>query len=205
VGSTRVVVNLWFRFGTVAANFMVVNLLWMICSLPIVTILPSFAALFGTVRQWRGTGEGGVLGVYFRQWRLHARQSYLAGGPIVVVGLCLAYESAYYASRHDPVSVLMMAMVVCAGFLLVTTWSCLWTLMAAQVTPTVDLLHLAFRYGLRLAPRTLLVVVPVWVIAVGLSYVLPLVLFVGIIPIAVWFHELWIGRGIERLNARLMS
>ncbi len=62
-----------------ATDFFLLNLLWLLACVPVVTIFPSTAAMFGVVRDWARGKEAGVFGVFVLRFRQNFRQSLAVG------------------------------------------------------------------------------------------------------------------------------
>ena len=62
-----------------ATDFFLLNLLWLVACVPVVTIFPSTAAMFGVVRDWVRGKETGVFGVFVLRFRQNFRQSLAVG------------------------------------------------------------------------------------------------------------------------------
>lgn len=199
------IVGAWFRIGTVVANVLVLNLIWIACSLPVVTILPSFAALFGTIHHWSETGEEAVFSTYFQQWRRHARRSYTVGLPLLAMTIILAFESGFYFRQHDVMSILMLALVISCSFLVLSTAVYLWPLMVSVDCSVPTLWRTAFVHGVRFSPRSLVTVLPVWLLAVVLVLWAPVALFIGVIPLSVWLTYLSVHKVIIHVKEGAIS
>ncbi|WP_084040568.1 DUF624 domain-containing protein [Gracilibacillus boraciitolerans] len=62
--------NIFFRILDIFAHFVLLNALWIICCVPIVTIFPSTTALFGVVRKWHTDGHDvGCIRLFFSLFR----------------------------------------------------------------------------------------------------------------------------------------
>lgn len=179
-------VSVWFRAGSLAANFLVVNLLWMVCSLPLITLLPSTAALFGTMRQWSDTGEEAIFGTYFREWRANCLRSYVVGLPSVAIAIILTLEFLFYYHQHGTMSLLMLALVCSCILLFLLTSVYLWPLLVSCDSSARSLWSTAFVYGLRFCKLSFATVLPVWFLASVLILWSPALLFTAVIPICVW-------------------
>jgi len=66
----------WFESAT---DFFLLNLLWLLACVPVVTIFPSTAAMFGVVRDWARGREAGVFGAFVLRFRQNFRQSLAVG------------------------------------------------------------------------------------------------------------------------------
>ncbi|MGH2543832.1 MAG: YesL family protein [Ardenticatenaceae bacterium] len=68
-----------YRVMEVFTNFFLLNLLWLAACLPIVTIFPATAALFGVVREWVRRGQSGFFQPFVRYFKENFRQSLWIG------------------------------------------------------------------------------------------------------------------------------
>src|SRR4051812_46273874 len=57
------------------SNVFVLNLIWLLCCLPIITIFPATAAMFGVVRQWVTHKDSSVVSPFFRYFKENLKQS----------------------------------------------------------------------------------------------------------------------------------
>jgi uncharacterized membrane protein YesL len=81
-----------YRAGDTLANLLLLNLIWLVLCLPVVTAFPSTAAMFGVVRGWvRGTDDGTVE-PFFRHFKANFGQSLLIEVIWVPVGLLLVLD-----------------------------------------------------------------------------------------------------------------
>src|ERR671917_1135907 len=68
-----------YQWLETATDFFLLNLLWLVACLPVVTIFPSTAAMFGVVRDWTRGRETGVFGAFVLRFRQNLRQSLAVG------------------------------------------------------------------------------------------------------------------------------
>ncbi|MEH7438084.1 DUF624 domain-containing protein [Neobacillus drentensis] len=80
--------KLYNRLNTIV-DFIILNLLWVLMCLPIVTIFPATAALFGVVRKWNMKEEPPILKTYFQLFKDNFFQSMLIGFIWAFVGASL--------------------------------------------------------------------------------------------------------------------
>jgi len=78
-----------YRWLEVATDFFLLNLMWLAACLPIVTIFPSTAAMFGVVRDWVRKKEGGLARMFITRFRENFAQSLLVGTLWTVFGVAL--------------------------------------------------------------------------------------------------------------------
>ncbi|MRX73268.1 DUF624 domain-containing protein [Bacillus lacus] len=72
--------NVFYHILHVFTSFFLLNLLWFLCCLPVVTIFPATAAMFGTARVWIKSGiDTGVVKVFFSEFRMNVKKSMILG------------------------------------------------------------------------------------------------------------------------------
>lgn len=60
-------------------NAFLLNALWLVMCLPILTIFPATTAMFGVVREWQKHKDIRVISAYFRHFKGNFKQSFLLG------------------------------------------------------------------------------------------------------------------------------
>jgi len=78
-----------YRWLEVATDFFLLNLMWLVACLPVVTIFPSTAAMFGVVRDWARGKEGSLTRTFITRFRENLGQSLLVGAIWTVFGVAL--------------------------------------------------------------------------------------------------------------------
>ncbi|WP_332631833.1 YesL family protein [Halalkalibacter flavus] len=57
-----------YRIVEVSVNFFLLNLLWLLACLPVITFFPSTIAMFGVIRDWHMKKEVGVMQPFFQHF-----------------------------------------------------------------------------------------------------------------------------------------
>ncbi|MEH7011570.1 DUF624 domain-containing protein [Neobacillus niacini] len=60
-------------------NAFLLNLLWLVLCLPILTIFPATTAMFGVVREWKKQNDIRIFSAFFRLFKENFKQSFLLG------------------------------------------------------------------------------------------------------------------------------
>ena len=81
-----------YRWLEVATDFFLLNLMWLVACLPVVTIFPSTAAMFGVVRDWVRKKEGSLTRTFVARFRENFGQSLLIGVIWTVFGVALVLD-----------------------------------------------------------------------------------------------------------------
>lgn len=74
------------------SNMFLLNMLWLIFCLPIITIFPATAAMFGVVRQWINHKETGVFQTFLRCFKENFKQSFLIQLVWVLLAVSLVFD-----------------------------------------------------------------------------------------------------------------
>ncbi|MEK3889730.1 YesL family protein [Bacillus sp. FSL K6-3431] len=82
----------FYRFLERFTNFILLNLLWIIMCIPIITIFPATAAMFGVVRQWVQKKDDGVFRNFFSFFKENFLQSFLIGIVWMILAFILYYN-----------------------------------------------------------------------------------------------------------------
>jgi hypothetical protein len=73
------------------SNFFLLNLLWLVMCLPIITIFPATAAMYGVVRQWIIHKDPSIFRPFFHYFKENFKQSIL-----IEIDFCSKYYSTHY-------------------------------------------------------------------------------------------------------------
>jgi len=90
----------FYRWLEVFSNLLL-NLLWLLACLPIVTVYPATAAMFGVVRDWVSKKEdNGLLRTFLRHLKENLKQSFMIGVLWTLFGAALLLD--YYLVDQMP-------------------------------------------------------------------------------------------------------
>ncbi|MEH7275121.1 YesL family protein, partial [Neobacillus vireti] len=102
---------------------MYLNILFILSCIPIITIFPAIAALFGVVRKWRITKEVAVFSQFKEMFIENWKQSYLIGivytviGAFLILDLLLLQQMDVSYKMYIQVAVLFVSFIVGLSFL----------------------------------------------------------------------------------------
>lgn len=104
------------KLGTVT-NLVILNVLWLICCIPVVTVGAATAALYQTVFQYLTDGSDAVFLPFFQAFRQNFKQATLLWLPLAVLAAVLTVDGFYlFANGHG---ILLAFVVVAAAFILI--------------------------------------------------------------------------------------
>lgn len=107
------------------SNLVILNLLWILMCLPIITIFPATIAMFGVIRQWiNKEDDRGLTQSFFYLFKQNFRQGLLVGVIILLFGTLIAVNFSLALQLENP---LKMMYVVFLSFLsLLYTFTCIY-------------------------------------------------------------------------------
>lgn len=166
------------------SRIIVVNLLWLICSIPLITIPPALLALYVTVQTFPNQDEH-LFALFFRIGKNLFWRSYVFVMPVIVILVGAYAELTFYTSRpnQNTITVMMTGMVV--GFLLIFSLYLVYFLPIASRT-NVSLCHYPMLLLTHFRGRmfvTVSTVILVWVSGITAILFVPGMLLLGIIPL----------------------
>lgn len=94
--------NMFFRILDIFAHFVLLNTLWLIACIPIITIFPATTALYSVVRKWvtEGTDVGAVQ-LFYISFKDNFKKSFVIGflwfiaGSILFVDLFIVFQTEF--------------------------------------------------------------------------------------------------------------
>jgi len=85
--------NMFFRILDIFAHFVLLNILWIVLCIPIITIFPATTALYSVVRKWVTEGiEAGAIQLFFTSFKQNFKKSFITGLFWLMAGLILYFD-----------------------------------------------------------------------------------------------------------------
>jgi uncharacterized membrane protein YesL len=157
------------------SNLFFLNLLWIVACLPIFTIFPSTAAMFGVFREWVTKKETSIFRLFFQKFKENFKQS------MVLELAWLLYLGIAYANLsildnfNGMFRTVILSILITIGILLVIMSIYMVTIMVHYNLSIPTLWKNSFLLSLTCFPSTLIVILIVCVMAT-ITYFLPIVL-----------------------------
>lgn len=151
--------NLFFRILAKGVDFVGLSLLWVLCSMPIVTIGPATAALYYTVVKTFRHKKDGAFGMYLRNFWRNLKKGIPVTVICIPVVLFLAWGYDIMSNNIDTSLGVVMYMAYYVALLVPAGMICyMFPLMGRFEFKIKDLLGAAFFMELRHLPSTVIVV-----------------------------------------------
>ncbi len=155
-----------YRIGLCLYHFVYLNILFILSCIPVVTIFPALAALFGVVREWRKSKEAAVFTSFKKKFIEHWKQSYLVGILFTLVALSLAADFPFLSQMTSSYKTFFHVAILCISFLSVLSLLSIYPLMVNTFSSFKRLCISSLQLGLYKIHLTLfcIIVLIVWTI-----------------------------------------
>ncbi|WP_453990511.1 YesL family protein [Bacillus nitroreducens] len=127
---------------------MVLNILFILSCIPIVTIYPALAALFGVVREWRTKNEVAVYSQYKKKFIENWKQSYLVGILFTIIGYLLISNLLFLNQVDIPYKPYIYLAYIFIAFLVFLSFISIYPLMVNTITSFKKLCVSSLQFGL---------------------------------------------------------
>ena len=173
--------NPFIKMLETLANMVIVSFLWLVFSLPVLTVIPSSAAMFHTTNKIIfGPGKGnGVFKDFFASFKENLRQGILLNLIIIVAVLFIA-EGLWTGFQFHKVSLWGMAYFVLGiaiAFVFLTTLVHIVPVLSRFEAPVSSILRMAVYFAIRKPLRSVLFCV-LFLVMILSVYAFPLALMI---------------------------
>ena len=151
------------------ADLVIINLLWLVCSLPIITIgAASVAAHYACQKLLRS--EGSIVRNFFASFKLNFKQATFAWLLIVLVAICLFVDIGILLPLSFPGKTLINILLGLIIFICLFITSYLFPLLAQFDNTLKNMIINSLRFSLMHLITTILLILPVVAIAAILIF-----------------------------------
>lgn len=168
-----------YRWAQTATDFFLLNLMWLLACLPVVTALPATAAMFGVVRDCAREKETGVIATFVLRFWQNFVQSLVVGVLWALFGGALFLDFLLANQLSGATQVVMRSLLVLAGVLYASASVFLFPVMVHYDTRWTAVPKNALLLSIARLPTTLLCLLTVAAMA-ALTFIVPaLILITG--------------------------
>lgn len=188
-----------FRVLEKSADFVILNLLWVICCIPIVTIGASTTALYYVMLKMARNEESHVAKMFFRAFRQNLKQGCILTIIFIAAGLLLYVDVTHIFSWQSDVKTLLLGIFVGIIVAALVIVSYAFPLLAQFENTIANTIKNAFMMGIANLPYTIVILV-LNMIPVIVLVVFPYI-FYAILP----FWLLFGIAAISFLNSKMLK
>ena len=178
----------WVQRFAMLTNLVCLNILWLVCCLPVFTAGAATSALYHTVFLYHNKEDDAVLRPFFRAFRANFKQSTLLFLPLLAALLLIIFDLVYLASYGKGTAVLFLLILVV--FLLMGMLIHLFPLIARFDMNARALLLTAFSLTALHLPGTLTVIALLVLPVILLLFFPDWFLRLGVVWAGVWFSAI---------------
>lgn len=178
----------WVQRFAMLTNLVCLNILWLVCCIPVFTAGAATAALYHTVFLYHNKEDDAVLRPFFRAFRTNFKQSTLLFLPLFAALLLVVFDLVYLASYGKGTAVLFLLILVI--LLLMGMLIHLFPLIARFDMNAKALLRTAFSLTALHLPGTLTVIALLALPVVLLLFFPDWFLRFGVVWAGVWFSAI---------------
>ena len=145
-----------YRLCTWISNFAILNLLFLISCIPIITIFPAFSALFAVVRQLVKNHQINIFKKYWMYFTENFKQSFLIGIFSTCIGLFLFVDFRMIVHMQPSLKAVVFPCLVAITIYFILFLFCVFPLMVNSYYTTKQLILNSFKFSLYKPHLTLL-------------------------------------------------
>ena len=188
-----------YRWLEVFTNFLILDLIWLVSCLPVVTIYSATAAMFGVTRDWVRKGDTGIFGPFVERFRENFKQSFGIGLLWTLVGLGLILDLLLIVQMSPLPKAVFGSLLAVMLTLYTFTSLYLFPVMVHYDAGWQTVLKNSFLLSISQLGTTVRCLL-ILLIAAAVSYVVPLTLILmGSITAYLIYH--YCNRAFERVEA----
>lgn len=154
--------NPFMRSMAKVADIIILNFLFMLCCIPIVTIGPALTALYSVTMKLVRDEEGGVVKEFFSSFRLNLKQGILIHLMFLVVTFVLFVDIwfvLYSVQDHGTMTYVLFAVSAFVAVMAAMTLLYVYPVLAKFDNPTGRTVQIAFTLAIRHLPTTCILAV----------------------------------------------
>lgn len=163
----------FFKFMNTLAEYVLLNFLWLICCIPIVTIGASTTALYYVTMQTAREDHGYIARNFFRSFKENFRQSTIIWVIMFLLGAVLTFNLSFWFTMGSTIGNVFGTLIAVATLLYAFTLFYVFPLLARFENSVKQTIKNAFFISLQNLKNTLIVTVTN-VLVVVIAYTLPI-------------------------------
>ncbi|MFS0862134.1 YesL family protein [Fredinandcohnia sp. 179-A 10B2 NHS] len=160
----------FYSIAETLTNFFFLNIIWLVMCLPIFTIFPATAAMFGVIRQWIINKDTSVFRTFFKMFKENFKHSFIIGTTWMIY-LGVATIDYLVINQWDSyVKTIIVAVLLAIGLLLSLVSIRVFPMMVHFNLPLSGLIKNSFSFSLLYLPTTLLMIIILAVMMASLYF-----------------------------------
>jgi len=163
-------------------NIVMLNILWIIFSIPIITIGISTAAMTSTVKRWHIDGEDSVIRLYFKEFKKYTGQGLMIGTPWILLGGLLVYDLWYFFNIESGLRVMLISITLIVFIFYILISAFLFPVLVHSNVQGMGIIKQSIIYVIS-GKKDAFAIILIWVAGIIGIYFFPVLLFFMAVPV----------------------
>ena len=163
----------FYRLLEKFTNILLLNLLWIISCLPIITIFPATVAMFGVVRQWNQNKEPNIFKSYFFFFKENFLRSFIYGIIWFVLAFLLYFNVTVSLEMSGAFMMIMVSILMFFSLLFIMASVFLLPIMVHYEMSWINYIKNAILFSITQIKTTIFCVL-ILLVSVLMTYILPI-------------------------------
>lgn len=185
------------------SDFVILNVLWLLFSIPIVTFFSSTAAMFGVVNQWNKGKEVGVFKAFLKHFKINFLKSIFIGFVWIVIGYTSYINFFISLQLSESTQFFMFIFLICVFILFVMMSIYIFPVIVHYKVNLIQLLKNSFLFSLINLHITMTGVL-LLLTALIINYFIPISIFI-VWSVSAYFINKLCSRSFEKIEFKYIT
>lgn len=151
--------NIFFRFMGRISDLMILNFLWIICSLPIITIGASTTALYDVTLKLVDEREGYLFRNFFKSFKENFKKATILWIIILFTFFIIGVNLTFWIKYKSIAGYIPMIIILCIFFLFLPTEIYIFPILSKINGTIKDIVKYAFILSIKYLPYSLVIII----------------------------------------------
>lgn len=174
--------NMFFRFMSRISDLMILNFLWIICSLPIITIGASTTALYNVTLKLVDETDGYLFSDFFKSFKENFKKATIIWSIILFVFFIIGVNLTFWIKYTSIAGYIPMSIILFILFLFLPTEIYIFPILSNFKKTIKETIKYAFIISIKYLPYSLIIIL-ISLIFIGVTAIFPFtilfMIFVG--------------------------
>ncbi|WP_066190977.1 MULTISPECIES: YesL family protein [Gracilibacillus] len=164
----KLIDNKFYGYLEIFANYFLLNILWVLACLPIITFFPATSAMYSVIRCWKLKDDTGVFVLFIKYFKENFKQSFSIGIIWFVITIILYVDFLFM--RQSEFSSFLFIPLLIIGLLFAFTSIYVFPIISHYNISTKTIIKSSFFISMTYFPMTILNLILLALIAAALYY-----------------------------------
>ena len=170
--------NPFWNFMGKLVDVMWLNILWLLCCIPIVTIGPATTALYYVMLKLVKDEEGSLTKNFFHSFKQNLKQGMIIGCIMLLVGLFFWFDIQYYLQQNTTFSFILVVVMMILTVVYICMSIYIYPILARFDNTVKNIFYHTFLISIRHLPKTIAMLV-LTVLVIMIQLFMPFLVILG--------------------------